>query len=148
MKKNILYLIALVIGALLVIRVGAMIINSVYDKGYKKGAESQTSTPPFIISPEFNSKVVSPLTVKGVVPTGWMFEGNVSLKLLDADRNVIAKAAGTEVNPGNWMDENPDEFTSTIIFTTTAKNGFLLVSADNPSDLPHNTISYEIPVKF
>jgi len=103
---------------------------------------------PYFSEPTTDSKVVSPLTVRGVVPTGWMFEGNVPVKLLDDKRNVITQAPGTEVSPGAWMDEEPDEFISKLTFTTTAKNGYLVVAKDNPSGNPENDEVYEIPVSF
>lgn len=109
---------------------------------------SAPSTPPYFSTPKKNAKVASPLTVQGAVPSGWMFEGIVPVKLLDENKNVITQAPGEEVNPGAWMDEEPDQFTATLTFTTTAKSGYLVVGADNPSGLPENDKSYEIPVKF
>jgi len=103
---------------------------------------------PYFSEPTTDSKVASPLIAKGVVPTGWMFEGNVPVKLLDDKRNVITQAPGTEVSPGTWMDEEPDEFISKLTFTTTAKNGYLVVAKSNPSGNPENDEVYEIPVSF
>src|SRR5688500_12437174 len=43
---------------------------------------------PIVITPQPNSKVISPFVVSGSVPPGWMFEGVFPIKLLDAGRNI------------------------------------------------------------
>ena len=116
--------------------------------GYSPEEIQKFNSTSEIYRPSSNSKVNSPLYVTGRVPAGWMFEGIVQVKLLDAGRNIIAQSPGKEAHPGTWMDTEPDEFKSTLTFTTSAKSGFLVVSADNPSGLPENDKSYEIPVKF
>lgn len=105
-------------------------------------------TAPAITSPLSGSKVVSPLVVKGKVPSGWMFEGQLPIKLLDSNRKEIAASVGKETTPGSWQGEAPVDFEGTITFTTSAKSGFLVVGADNPSGLPENNKSFEIPVSF
>ncbi|MBI2103651.1 hypothetical protein HYT59_01460 [Candidatus Woesebacteria bacterium] len=115
---------------------------------YTPEQQQELDNTPIIYSPTSNSKVTSPLTIKGRVPAGWMFEGVAQVKLLDTNRNVIAQAPAEEVTPGAWTDEEPDKFKSTLTFTTTAKSGHLVIEADNPSGLPENDKSYQIPVKF
>lgn len=114
-----------------------------------------TSTPtstktnePQITTPALNTKVASPLVVKGKVPSGWMFEGQFPISLLDSNRKEIATSSGKEITPGSWTGEAPVDFEGTITFTTSAKSGFLVVGADNPSGLPENNKSFEVPVKF
>ncbi len=155
MRKNVLIIVLVILVAVLGIGLISKIyqgqINDYFQKHKTTIGEANPPLepfPPYFISPKENSKVTSPLIVQGVVPTGWMFEGIVQVKLLDANRNVIAQAPGEEVNPGGWMDKEPDEFKATLTFTTAAKYGYLVVGADNPSGLPENDKSYEIPVKF
>lgn len=109
---------------------------------------STESTAPQITTPTANSKVVSPFTVKGTIPSSWLFEGQLPIKLLDANRTEIASGTGYETVPGSWTGEAPVSFEGTIEFTTSAKSGFLVIGADNPSGLPENAKSFEIPVKF
>ncbi len=114
---------------------------------------SATPTPsitdkPQISTPLPNSKITSPLVVKGIAPAGWMFEGQLVIKLLDAQRNVIVQAAGKEVTPGSWTSGNPVPFESTLTFTTNPQNVFLVIENDNPSGLPQNSKSFEIPLTF
>jgi len=101
-----------------------------------------------LTSPIANAAIVSPVTVSGTVPPGWMFEGQLPIKLLDNNRKLIAQGVGREVTPGSWQSSEPVKFTGTLTFTTTAKSGFLLIENDNPSGLPENSKSYEIPVNF
>lgn len=111
-----------------------------------------TSTPdpqnPSVTSPQPNTQVTSPLVVTGTVPPGWMFEGSFPITVVDAARNPIVTTTAHEVTPGSWQSGNPVPFTATLTFTTTASSGFLILENDNPSGLPANAKSYEIPVTF
>lgn len=109
---------------------------------------SPEASRPVITTPQSNSKVTSPLTVKGKVPPGWMFEGVFPIKLLDADKNVITQSQAKEITPGSWSSGNDIEFSATLNFTTNSKTGFILLEKDNPSGLPENADSFEIPVSF
>jgi type II secretory pathway pseudopilin PulG len=120
------------------------------DQNQTNSSIPPTTNPnqPSISTPQPNTKISSPFTVKGAAPSNWFFEGQIHLKLVDANKKVIAGAAGTEVTPGSWMEEEPVNFEGTIQFSTTAKNGFLIIENDNPSGLPENQKSYEMPVNF
>lgn len=101
-----------------------------------------------ISSPQSNELVKSPLTITGTVPAGWMFEGQFPIKLLDANKNLIVQGIGKEVVPGSWSSGSPISFNASISFSTTATNGFIQITKDNPSGLPQNDASFEIPVMF
>jgi hypothetical protein len=103
---------------------------------------------PQISTPLPNTKVISPLVVKGIAPTGWMFEGQLVIKLLDAQRNVIVQVAGKEITPGSWQSGDPVPFEGTLTFTTNQQNVFLVIENDNPSGLPANSKTFEIPLQF
>lgn len=103
---------------------------------------------PAISSPASGSTVTSPLRIEGTVPAGWMFEGQMPIKLLDENRKLIAEGRGQESTPGSWQSGKPVAFEGKVIFTTTVKSGFLVIEKDNPSGLPENDGSFEVPVKF
>ncbi len=109
---------------------------------------SATLTKPIVTSPKPGTKVVSPLTITGTVPAGWMFEGVFPIKLVDAQKNTIVQGQAKEKTPGSWQSGNPVEFTATLIFTTTEKNGFIILENDNPSGDPTKSKTFEVPVKF
>ncbi len=114
------------------------------------GTASPTSKPnsPVIIDPKENSKVTSPLTVRGIVPPGWMFEGVFPVKLTDLKGNVIAQTQAKEEVPGSWQSGTPSYFTVTLTFTTNEKFGFIVLEKDNPSGDPENSETYQIKVYF
>lgn len=117
-------------------------------------APSGTATPttqpdtntPIIIEPKENSKVTSPLTVRGIVPPGWMFEGVFPIKLVDSNNNLISQAQAKEDVPGSWQSSVPAYFTATLTFTTKAKFGFIVLENDNPSGDPENSKNYQIKI--
>lgn len=107
-----------------------------------------SSAKPTLTSPLPNSKVTSPLKVSGTAPAGWMFEGQLTLKLLDSKKKVITQGIGKETVPGSWQTGKPAQFSGTLTFTTIDTSGFLVVEAGNPSGLPENAKTYEVPVMF
>jgi hypothetical protein len=70
------------------------------------------------------------------------------IKILDEKKEVIVQGQAKELKPGSWQRGNPVEFTATLTFTASAKNGFIVIAKDNPSGLPANDESYQIPVLF
>lgn len=95
-----------------------------------------------------NDLIESPLTITGKVDNSWMFEGVFLVKLLDAQNQEIASAIAQETTPGSWMAPGMVNFTSTLTFSTSETSGVLLFQNDNPGDLPSNTKSAQIPVRF
>ncbi len=103
---------------------------------------------PSITQPTSGATVSSPLTVKGTVPPGWMFEGSLPIALLDENGVTIVEAAAHETTPGTWSSGSPVAFETKLTFTTNAKKGKILIKKDNPSGLPANNRSFELPVVF
>jgi len=101
-----------------------------------------------IETPQSNNVVTSPLTVKGKIQNNWLFEGAFPITLLDASRKEIAKASAHENIPGSWQTEGLVSFTANLKFTTNSSSGFLVIHNDNPSGLPQNEKTFEIPVQF
>lgn len=99
-----------------------------------------------ITQPQPDQLVSSPLNISGFAKGTWFFEANIPVKLLDAQSQVITALGGQA--QGDWMTENMVPFQATLNFMTTATSGYLVVSRDNPSGLPENEESFQIPVKF
>lgn len=112
------------------------------------GEDTSDKKRPSVAIPKPNAQVSSPVTITGTVPPGWMFEGVFPVKLLDAQRKVITQSPAKEVTPGSWTSGNDVAFHATIDFETTAKSGFIVLENDNPSGLPENADSFEIPITF
>jgi hypothetical protein len=109
----------------------------------------QISDNPIVSAPAANAKVTSPLVVKGAVPSGWMFEGVFPIKLVDSNKAVLASGQGKETIAGAWQSGQAVAFTATLTFTSPASgSGTLVLENDNPSDLPANAKSFEVPVTF
>lgn len=113
-------------------------------------AEAETPNPemPIVSSPSANMKVTSPLKVTGTVPAGWMFEGVFPIKLVDASRRLIVQGQAREKVAGSWQVDLPVDFTATLTFKTASGSGFLILQNDNPSGIPANSKTFEVPVKF
>lgn len=99
-----------------------------------------------ITRPQPDQLVSSPLDISGFAKGTWFFEANIPVKLLDAQSQVITALGGQAQD--DWMTENMVPFQATLNFTTIATSGYLVVSKDNPSGLPENEGSFQIPVKF
>jgi hypothetical protein len=145
----------IVIGVVLLSAI-ALIAQSVIPSKHPVQYVTPTVTPvetkevvkPVISLPQANAHLVNPLVVTGTVPPGWMSEGVFPMKLLDAQRNIIAQGQGKEVTPGSWSSGKSIEFRGIVDFSTKEKSGFLVLEKDNPSGLPENAESFEIPVTF
>lgn len=100
-----------------------------------------------VTSPAVNTRVTSPLTVRGEARGTWYFEASFPIKLLDANGKVLGQTTGRA--QGDWMTENFVPFTATLTFTApTTATGTLVLERDNPSGLPANAAEIRIPVRF
>lgn len=94
-----------------------------------------------------NSIVTSPVTVTGEARGNWFFEANLPIFIKDASGKVIGQA-GAQAQ-GEWMTTNYVPFSGTVTFTNpTTDTGTLVIAKDNPSGLPENDKSIEIPIRF
>ncbi len=102
---------------------------------------------PLLQTPRSGETVTGPLVIKGQVPKSWTFEGQFQMQLLDDRRHLIL----TDRVPVEWDNENNKltlDFIESYNYQTQAKSGFLVLRNDNPSGLPENEKSFEIPIKF
>lgn len=96
---------------------------------------------------EANSTIQSPLIVTGQAPGPWYFEGIFSVELLDANNTVIAQ--GPAEAQSNWMTSSPVPFQIILNFgQPSTSSGMLVLHKANPSGLPANDATIQIPVNF
>jgi hypothetical protein len=103
---------------------------------------------PVVSSPSANTKIISPLTVTGTVPTGWMFEGVFPIKIVDANQKVITQGQAKETVAGSWQSGSPVDFSATLTFKGATGSGTLVLSNDNPSGDPTKAQTFEVPITF
>lgn len=99
-------------------------------------------------SPAPGASVASPLVVEGDARGGWYFEASFPVELRNAAGEKIAEAPAQA--KGEWMTENFVPFSVTLTYPAQAAGtaGKLILRNDNPSGLPENDRSMEIPVVF
>jgi len=92
--------------------------------------------------------LVSPAVVRGQARGGWFFEGEITLQLLDGERNVLARGFATA--QANWMTNGFVPFEGTLTFESRAgvTEGVLVVKNNNPSDNRDLDEAIAIPVVF
>lgn len=84
-------------------------------------------------------------TVTGAASGGWFFEGSLPVQVRDMNNNVIASAPAQA--QGDWMTASLVPFAVTItVPTTTTGTVALVVKNDNPSGMPENEKSFEVPL--
>jgi len=99
-------------------------------------------------TPQANDTIKSPLVIKGEAKGIWFFEASFPVTLVNWDGLIIAESYATA--EGDWMTTEYVPFTATLEFETPTykNNGALILQRDNPSDLPENDDSLEIPIFF
>jgi hypothetical protein len=100
-----------------------------------------------VTSPQANAIITSPLSLEGQAKGNWFFEASFPVTLVDSEGNKLAQipVQATE----DWMTENYVHFKGEMTFNSgVATSGKLIFKNDNPSGLPQNEKSFEVPVKF
>jgi hypothetical protein len=89
--------------------------------------------------------VRSPLRVVGAVSGTWFFEASLPYQVMAADGTVLV--SGVVMADSDWMTEALVPIEASIEFDVTSPTDAVLVLAkDNPSGLPENDASFEIPL--
>lgn len=111
-----------------------------------------------VYTPRPLSAITSPLTVWGEARGSWYFEADFQLTLVDWDGRIIAESyASARLDPNDpestWMTEEFVPFEGTIEFELSEENrvynrGTLIFQKANPSGLPEQADTLEIPVLF
>ncbi len=90
--------------------------------------------------------VSSPLEISGKARGYWFFEATLPISLVASDGSpIVSYYAQAE---DEWMTVDFVPFSARLEFQTSAESGYLIISKDNPSDLPQYDASIRIPVKF
>jgi hypothetical protein len=105
-----------------------------------------------VFSPTKDEVISSPLVITGKARGQWFFEASFPVALVNWDGLIIAKGLAEARN--DWMTNEYVLFKAELSFVNPAMEqdfthrGALILKKDNPSGLPANDASLEIPVKF
>lgn len=100
-----------------------------------------------VTSPTPHSEVTSPITVTGEAMGSWFFEASFPIKIVDEEGNTLG--TGFAMTSDDWMTEDFISFAGEITFDANGKTkGKIIFMRDNPSGLPANNDSFELPVSF
>ncbi|MCK5211303.1 Gmad2 immunoglobulin-like domain-containing protein [Candidatus Parcubacteria bacterium] len=124
-------------------------IENIEEKNASKSGEQNAKDDDTIIvnSPVENDFIESPLTIKGVAPGTWFFEGDFPIVLLDSNGKRIA--IGFAQAQGIWTTESMVPFISQLEFVApVTEDGSIVFSKDNPSGLKHLDERFSISIRF
>ncbi len=100
-----------------------------------------------VTTPGSNDTVNTPVTVTGEARGNWFFEASFPIKVVDQEGNILGTGFATTTE--DWMTEEFVSFTGEVTFDANGKEkGRIIFMKDNPSGLPENDDSFELPVKF
>ncbi len=99
-----------------------------------------------VTSPKANATVGDDFDVKGSAPGPWFFEATFPIKVRDANDNTIGVSHANAI--GDWMTDQNVAFQATVHIDDAKYHGpaTLILLKDNPSGLPQNDDSLEVPI--
>lgn len=101
----------------------------------------------FVFSPKKEDIINSSLKIRGQAKGSWYFEGQFNAELYDEYDYLAGTAILTAKD--NWMTEDFVAFEGELEFSGfSSDTGWLRFLSANPSGLPENQKTYEIPIKF
>jgi hypothetical protein len=107
-------------------------------------APEPLSTKVIVTFPKKDQVVQKKFTVIGKAPGNWFFEASAPVMVKDKDGNKIAQT--TAQVQGDWMTIELVDFTAEISIASYKGAATLVLLKDNPSGLPENDDSVEIPI--
>jgi len=100
-----------------------------------------------VTEPQRHQIITSPLTIAGQARGSWYFEAQFSAELYDSQGDFLGKTILQAQD--DWMTEDFVPFKGELTFTQPQTSfGILKFLSDNPSGLPQNQKTFEVPVKF
>lgn len=117
--------------------------------GTVTGTATGQPTPPLsarvtVTTPRPGATVDQMFIIAGSAPGPWFFEASFPIKIIDANGSVILNTHATA--QGDWMTTDLVTFTATASTTGYVGPATLVLLRDNPSGLPENDDSVEIPI--
>ena len=98
-----------------------------------------------VTSPKSGSTVTNTFDVTGEAPGNWYFEATFPIQVRDPNDNIIGRIGASA--QGDWMTTAQVPFKGTIYLDGTYTGpATLILLKDNPSGLPENDDSLEIPI--
>jgi Immunoglobulin-like domain of bacterial spore germination len=109
---------------------------------------TSTTSDVIVTSPASDAVLGTTTAIAGTASGSWYFEGSFPIELVDASGTVLSQAVATAES--DWMTASSVPFTSTLTFSNQdhLASGTLRFKKDNPSGLPENDGSFEVPVRF
>lgn len=110
-------------------------------------APAALHTKIILTTPKANASVTKKFTISGKAPGNWFFEASAPYMVTTAEGEKIAQ--GTLQAIGEWMTTDLVDFKAEVS-TNPAYSGpaFLVLLKDNPSGMPENDDSLEIPISI
>ncbi len=99
-----------------------------------------------VTQPEPEIQISSPVTISGMAPGTWFFEGGLNITLHEIDGTEIGSTNATSSE--SWMTTEMIPFAATLEFETEQNVGYLQINKANPSGLPENEQTLYWPVTF
>lgn len=97
-----------------------------------------------IDAPKSGATVPSTFTVTGKAPGPWYFEASFPVQVRDQDNNKVGQGIATALT--DWMTTDDVAFKADITVTSYKGPATLVLMRDNPSGMPENDDSVEIPI--
>lgn len=99
-----------------------------------------------VLSPGPGGSVDKTFTVTGKAPGSWFSEAQFPIQVRSANSDVIGD--GTAHTDGDWQSNNSVSFTADVTINDPTYKGTarLILMRDNPSGMPENDDSVEIPI--
>ena len=95
--------------------------------------------------PKANTSVPKKFTITGKAPGNWFFEASAPYMIRIEDGSKVAQ--GTLQTIGNWQTTNLVDFKADVVVNPAfSGQATLVLMKDNPSGLPENDDSLEIPI--
>ena len=101
----------------------------------------------FVFSPKKDQTIESPLKIEGQARGPWYFEAQFSAELYDNEDSHLGTAILTAKD--DWMTDDFVPFEGSLEFSGASSDlGFLRFLSANPSGLPENQKTFELPIEF
>jgi len=100
-----------------------------------------------IITPAQGQEISSPVHIEGKAKGNWFFEASFPITVLDENGNTLGISHAQA--QGDWQTSDFVNFIADITFNpSSGTKGILRFENDNPSGLPENQKTFDLPITF